>query len=134
MMVTYTAYEVAQELNVPYRTVMNWVQHELLNPEGARRGHRRPTTWHSKDMREASVLAGLRLAGFSLQRIRKAVAYLRSLGQNPMSTGEFLVVRTAEGNPADVIKFCDEGEALSLIRQRGQLVMPLWTPDQEVAE
>ena len=129
-MTTYLAREVAEIHGLPYRTLMHWVEGGLLNPEGARRGHRYATTWHEKDLREASVLAGLRRAGFSLQRLGEAVDYLRSIGHNPMSTGEFLVVRTVEGEPADVIKFCDTGEVIALLRRPGQLVFPLWAPDE----
>jgi len=129
-MTTYLGREVAEIHGIPYRTLMRWAEDGLLNPVGARRGHRYPATWHETDVREASVLAGLRRAGFSLQRLREAVDYLRSIGHNPMSSGAFLVVRTSEGHPADVIKFCDTGEAIALLRRPGQLVFPLWAPDE----
>jgi DNA-binding transcriptional MerR regulator len=109
---------------------MQWVQYGLLHPEGANRGRRYTTTWREKDAREASILAALRTAGFSLQRLRQAIDYLRDLGHNPMSTGEFIVIRRSGGEPADVIKITDSGEAIPLLRDRGQLVMPLWRPDQ----
>jgi len=104
---------------------MNWVEQGLLNPEGARRGRRYPSTWSAKDLREATVLTACRRAGFSLQRLRRAIEYLRSLGHNPLSTGEFIVVGTGKGEPAELIKVCDSGEALALIRDPGQVVMPL---------
>ena len=119
------ALEVAGRIGTPYRTLMNWTEQGLLNPEGARRGRRYPSTWCTKDLREATVLTALRRAGFSLQRLRKAMDYLRSVGHNPMSTGEFVVVRTGKGEPAELIKFCDTGEALALIQDPGQVVMPL---------
>lgn len=119
------AYEVAGKIGTPYRTLMHWVGQGLLNPEGARRGRRYASTWNAKDLREATILAALRRAGFSLQRLRKAFEYLRSVGHNPMSTGEFVVVHTGKGEPAELIKFCTSGEALALIRDPGQVVMPL---------
>jgi len=128
-MMPYTAHAVAELLRVPYSTLMRWVGVGLLAPEGARGGRRRATTWRVKDVREASILVALRRAGFSLQRLRAAMAYLRSIGHNPMSTGEFLVVRGGDGEPADLIKVCSSGEAIDLIRRRGQMVLPLWTPD-----
>ena len=131
---TYTAAQAAEVVACPYRTLMYWVEEGLLNPEGACRGRRYPTTWHPKDMREASMLAALRRAGFSLQKLKEAVAYLRSLGQNPMSTGKFIVIRLEGGPPSELIKLCETGEAIELLQRPGQLVMPLWTPDPEVAE
>jgi len=126
MMTTYNSYEVAGRVGVSYRTLMRWVQHNILNPEGARRGHRFPTTWHRKDLREASVLAACLRAGFSLQRMRKALNYLRGIGHNPLSTGDFLVIRLGNGgDPSELVKICDTGEALALIQQPGQLVMRL---------
>jgi hypothetical protein len=75
------------------------------------------------------VIVGLRRAGLSLQKIKEACAYLRSLGHNPMSTGTFLVVRTGKGEAKDLVKICTTGEALALVKDRGQLVLPLWTED-----
>ena len=123
---TYTAYQVAERVGVAYRSLMRWVQRGILNPEGARRGHRNETTWHDKDLREASVLAGCLRAGFSMQKMGKALEYLRGIGHNPMSTGDFLVIRLGNGaDPSELVKICDTGEALALVRQPGQLVMRL---------
>ena len=133
-MAEYTAAQAAELSETPYRTIMRWAVQGLLNPEGAGRGRRYPTIWRDKDIREASVLVGLRRAGFSLPRLREAISYLRSLGQNPMSTGRFLAVRNGDGHPSELIKFCNTGEAVALLQQPGQLVLPLWTPGQEVAE
>ena len=130
----FTAAQVANVISRPYRTLMYWVGKNLLNPEGARRGRRYSTTWHTKDVREASMLSALRRAGYSLQQLREAMAYLRSLGQNPLSSGEFIVIRHGDGPPSELVKLCDTGEAVALIRNRGQLVLPLWTPDQEEAQ
>lgn len=127
---THTAAQVAHAVACPYRTLMYWVEKGLLNPEGARRGRRYPTTWHPTDVHEASILAALRRAGFSLQKLREALAYLRSVGHNPLSSGQFIVIRLGNGTPSELVKICREGEALALIRQRGQLVLPLWTPEE----
>lgn len=129
---TYTAYEVADLLGMPYRTLMSWVEHGLLNPENARRGHRRATIWHATHVREASVLNALRMAGFSLQQLFAARDYLISLGHNPLSTGDFLVMRGARGNCKDIVKICDTGEAVSLLAQRGQLLLPLWREEEPI--
>lgn len=126
MTATYRADEVADLVCVPYRTLMRWVQGGVLNPEGARRGHRNETAWRPKDLREASVLVALRRAGFSMQKMRRALDYLRSIGHNPMSTGDFIAVRLGNSeHPSELIKICSTGEALALLQQPGQLVLPL---------
>lgn len=130
MTVAYTGYQVAELVGVPYRSLMRWVEAGLLNPEGARRGHRNPATWHDKDLHEASVLAACRLIGFSMQKMRKVMTYLKSVGQNPLSSGEFVCLYTGDGEPAELIKFCESGEVLALVRKPGQVVLPLWTPDR----
>ena len=132
-MTTYTSAEVAELAGTPYRTLMRWAAQGLLNPEGAHPGRGvgrwQPTTWHAKDVREASILAGLRRAGFSLQRLREGIEYLRSIGHNPMSTGEFLAVRDGDGHPSELIKVCDSGEAIALLQKPGQMVFRLWVPE-----
>lgn len=127
----YTSFEVARMAGVQYRTLMYWVAFGLLNPVNARAGKRKSTIWNDKDVREASVLNCLRRAGFSLQRLRQAIDYLRSINHNPLSTGNFIVVCTQEGKPQDVIKICDTGEALQLLHNVGQLVLPLWQSGKE---
>ncbi len=116
---------VAAQIGIPYRTLMGWMEAGFLSPENARQGHRRETVWHAKDVREATVLAACRRAGFSLQKMRRAIEYLRSLGHNPLSSGQFVVVGTGTGEPSELIKICDSGEALALIHNTGQVVMPL---------
>ncbi len=128
-MAYFTAQEVAELTGTPYGSLMYWVKEHLLNPEGARAGRRRATIWHDKDLREAAILNGLRRAGLSLQQLRRAIEYLRSVGHNPLSTGQFLVVSNQDGEPQDVIKLCDEGEAIDLLKQPGQLVLRLWDGD-----
>lgn len=130
-MSVYTSFEVAQMAGVQYRTLMYWVAFGLLNPVNARAGKRKDTIWIDKDVREASMLNCLRRAGFSLQRLRQAMDYLRSINHNPLSTGDFIVVRTREGEPQDVIKICDSGEAFQLLHHVEQLVMPLWQSGKE---
>ena len=124
-MATFNAYEVAARVGVRYPTLMRWVGRGLLNPEGARAGHRRATTWRDKDLREASVLAALRRAGFSMQKLKRVIEHLRSLKHNPLSSGEFIAIKTSNGSPQELVKICDTGEAMLLIREPGQLIMPL---------
>ncbi|MBN1572537.1 MAG: MerR family transcriptional regulator [Deltaproteobacteria bacterium] len=123
--------EAARILNIPYRTLMRWSEGGLINVEGG--GYRgKGTLWTELNIREASVIYALRTARLSLQKIRDIMEYLKSLGENPMSSGDFLVVKGEDGEPREIIKFVSTGEAISLLkRTRGQLVLPLWKPGDE---
>lgn len=127
---TYTSKQVAEMIGVPYRTIMHWVTDGLIRPafeQGIER--RKKIRFSAKDVREASILAGLRANRLSLQQVRESLSYLRSIGHNPMSTGDFLIIQGRDGKPKDLLKFCNSGEVLDIIKGRyGQLVMPLWTP------
>jgi len=122
---SYTGHEIADMTSLQYRTLQHWVERGLLNPEGARRGKWQAATWHDKDLREATVLSACRRAGFSMQKMRQAAEYLRGIGHNPFSTGQFVVVKNGPGEPQELIKYCDSGEAIALLRQPGQVVMML---------
>lgn len=126
-MKTYLAAQVADMVGVPYRTLMDWVAHELLNPLNARSGQRIQTAWRPKDVREASVLANLRRAGFSLQNIKRACAGWERRG---MPDGDFVVFRIGKGEPDDVMMFCDEDEARRQLGNPGRLVMRVWSADK----
>ena len=118
---THTGYEVAEIVGIPYRSLMNWVELSLLNPEGARRGKRWPTTWHDKDLREAAILAACWRAGFSRQKLCRVASYLKSVSHN---VGEFIAVKTGKRELAELISFCDVGDVVSLLRE-GHIVLPL---------
>ncbi len=124
---TLTTYDVADLTGVPYRTVARWASEGLVTPAGGGR-QRIEWVWQPKHVREVSIIHGLRSAGLSMQKVRDCFEYLRRrLGQNPASTGRFLVVRGRTGRPRDLVKLCDSGEAIALLnrRTRGQLVFPI---------
>lgn len=125
----YTGREVSEFIAVPYETLMRWARQGLLNPEGGGR-QRVKTYWHAKDVREASILTALRKAGLPLQKLTGVVAYLRTVGHNLLSSGEFLLVRARTGEPRDIVKFCTTREAISLLRKdtQGYLLFRLWSP------
>ena len=123
-----TSADAAAALGLPYRTLMGWVESGLLEPELApgpyRDGHKRPArVWAEKNLREAAVLIRLRRALVPLRQIRAAMEHLRACGQNPFSTGKFLVMGNPR-RPGSVIKVCDSGELRDLIAL-GQFVLPL---------
>ena len=125
----YRTAEVAQMLDVNERTLLYWASIGLVSPRGG--GRRRPWKWSPKHVREVSVIAGLRQAGITMQALREAWGFLRSVGHNPGSSGQFVVLSTSKGKlTRDVVKLCDGGEALNLAREhRGQLMLiPVWEP------
>lgn len=119
-----TSAQVAEKVAVPYRKLMRWVEEGLLHPDRVPE-HRRPAAkWTAKDVREANVIVQLRQRGVPLQRIHQAMDYLRSLGHNPFSSGQFLVL----GDPtrdSGFVKVCETGEVIDLV-SHGQLVLPLF--------
>lgn len=128
----YTTEFVAETLGVPRRTLLHWASEGLLAPAQYERIRRVPVLWSEKNIREASVLVHLRKSRLSLQRIRSIMAYLRGLGHNPMSTGEFVVLMGSRGKPSEIVKICTSGEAIALMtKHRGQYMLPLWSPEEE---
>lgn len=129
-MQTYTPEQAAQLTGVPYRTLHRWITDGLIRPKYRRANIRkRDIELTTKDVREISILCALRRGGLSMQTLRDVLDYLRSIGHNPMSTGQFIAIMGKSGKPADLVKICTTGEALELIGQcRGQLVLPIWTP------
>jgi len=110
---------------------MRWFERGLVTPQGGG-AQGKDTWWTAKDVREASILAGLRTARFSLQKLTEAIVYLRGIGHNPMSSGQFLVISGNDGDPRELVKICSTGEAVALMRKhRGQLILPLWSPPTE---
>jgi DNA-binding transcriptional MerR regulator len=127
----YTTAYVADALGVPQRTLLHWVSEGLIEPAQWERTRRVPVLWSEKNVREASVLVHLRTSRLSLQKIRGIMGYLRRLGHNPLSTGQFLVLTGSTGKPSQLVKVCASGEALQLMtRGQGQLMLPLWSPEE----
>ncbi len=123
----WTSEEVAEKINVPYRTLMRWQQEQLIQPERAGKHQKSAALWSQKNLREARVIATLRSQGVSLQKTRRAMEYLRSIGHNPFSTGSFLAL--AEGG--EVLKIMSDSEALSVLRKPGQRVLLFVSLDDE---
>lgn len=116
----------ARRAGVPYPTVARWVQQGLITPpdyEGRPGGR---VFFGEKELRELTLLVKLR-GLLSLQALRKATAYLRKLGYNPLSTGYFAVL-AGPPNKRRLIKIDDHGGAIELLgKHRGQmLLIPLW--------
>ena len=133
--VTYTSDIVADAVGIPYRTLMRWVEEGLVIPAIHPKKHRIPVQWSKKNLREVGILGQLRKYKLSLQQIRGIMNYLRELGDNPFSSGEFILLLGSDGLPEELVKIRNGGEALSLMKtHRGQLLLPLWQPRREMKE
>lgn len=121
-----TLSEAAERIGVPQPTLTRWVKSGLVRPPDYVGRQRVPVNVTPKCLREFSMLAQLREAGVSFQALRRAAKYLRGLGQNPFSSGRFAVLKGGE-----LVKLCDEGAAVELIKQPGQMVLLLEGPEIE---
>jgi len=121
----YASQQVAERAGVPYRTLMRWVEQGLIRP-AIYAGRGQKTLFSKKDFREIAILARLR-GFFSMQQLRKALKALRKLGHNPLSSGDFAVVRDVRGERI-LVKICDEDEVIELLRKEpGQLrLLPIF--------
>lgn len=128
-----TTAEVSKIVGIPRRTIAQWaVDFHLVLPEGAGRGRGkgRYAVWEHRHVDELKLIARLRNDfGFSMQHIRQIGDTLRAQGENPFSRGRFVAVSTKTKHP-EIIRIGDERDAVSMLRQPGQLVFCIDTdPD-----
>ena len=130
----YTSRQVAEQAGIPYRTLMRWVQEGLIRPAVYSGGRGQKVFFSKKDFREVAILARLR-GFFSLQQLQQVLDYLRSLGHNPLSKGDFLVVRDVRGERL-LLKLCDKGEVIQALEENpGQLrLFPIFDIEEAIAE
>jgi len=122
--------EAAAMLGVKQQVLTQWLQAGIVEVAGWRRRHGAAVPLEAKHLRELATVRDLRHAGVSLQAVRRAARFLRTLGLNPFSKGQFLVVAKGE-----VVRIADTGEAISLLREPGQrLLVPLLPLDGPVID
>ena len=121
-----TTLEVSQLIGIPRRTLADWVKFGIIIPEGAGGGRRKTATWEDRHIDEIKLIMRLRDDfGYSMQKIRKVADWLRARGNNPFSRGRFVAIPVIGREGGDLIRICDEQEALSLLRTPGQLVFSI---------
>jgi hypothetical protein len=129
---TYTAYEAAEKVGLPYRTLMRLAERGDIKLPDYKGGRGNAARWSETNVREASIWAALRRCSFSAQQLREVMDYLRNLGDNPFSSGDFLTIegrpmRGKKQKPRDLVKIRSTGEAIELLRaNRGQIMLPIW--------
>ena len=109
----FTTSDVIGLTGITARQLQWWDERGLIKP--ARRGHRRIYSWDQ--LVTAAVISQLRRRGFSLQRVRKVVAFLsREFGANLATTvraasqyhlltdGTNLYLRTSHRQVVDLLK------------------------------
>lgn len=126
----YDSHTVAAQLDIPYRTMMYWVETGLIRPHTYTGRRRTPVLFSDKDVKEIARLAQLRryLRG---QSLRDVLNRLRAMGHNPLSQGDFLVLENRKGQ-RNVIKIMQNNEAIELLHNRseGQLRLIPLTGDE----
>jgi DNA-binding transcriptional MerR regulator len=126
----YDSRTVAAQLNIPYRTLMYWVETGLIRPHTYSGRRRTPVRFSDKDVKEIGRLAQLRryLRG---QSLRDVLNTLREMGHNPLSQGDFLVLENRKGQ-RNVIKIMHNNEAIELLHAQptGQLRLIPLTGDE----
>ena len=80
---SFTSIEVAQLTGITLRQLQWWDEQNIVTP--SRHGHRR--IYSLDDLAEIAIICDLRRRGFSLQKIRRMVQFLRrQLGRRLMQT------------------------------------------------
>jgi len=113
--VYFNTVQASRLLGIKRETIKSWLDAGLVKPAFRAFRHRVPVKLDGKNLRELAVISGLRKAGVSMQHVKKAAVYLKSLGHNPMSKGKFLV-QTVQGRKA-VFKIMPENEVIDLSRE-----------------
>ena len=116
-------------LGMPQPTGTRWIQSGIIRVKGHEGRQGEKFDLSPKQVRELAVLAQLRSL-LSLQALREAGAFLRRLGHNPFSDGQFAVLE-GHRNHCRLVKLTDKGEAIELLgKGQGQLLlMSLVEPD-----
>lgn len=119
----YDSRTVANQLDIPYRTLMYWVETGLIQPHEYSGRRRTPVRFSADDVREIGRLAQLRkyLRG---QSLRDVLNRLRAMGSKPLSQGDFLVLENRKGQ-RNVIKILQNNEAIQLINSQPDSQMRL---------
>lgn len=126
----YSLVDIAKMDNTPpQRTLYNWLTDGIIEPK-TKKGSR--SYFSEKTIREVRVLKMLRNY-FSLQKLKDVHSYLKSIGHNPYSRGNWLIIDTGkEGNERYRLQKEMDGKTIELTNNnRGQLVLPLWMEDNE---
>ncbi len=74
---TYTSQEACRLAGVSYRQLDYWVRQMVIKPTQGARGSGSARGWSATEVVQLRVMSELREAGVSLQKIRRAVSWLR---------------------------------------------------------
>lgn len=117
----YNTTQVCRLTGLGVRRLQSWVTQGFITPEVVQVGPRRCIyRWTFRDVLALRAAAAARLAGASMQALRRAVAYLGTL---PESGSGHVLSRTvlALDGRGEIFKVLPgERQALALVRRRGQ--------------
>jgi DNA-binding transcriptional MerR regulator len=112
-----TSEQVAEQLGVPYRSLMRWAAEGLVQPLTFGKGNS-ARLWTERQINEARVVARLRGEGVALADARRALACLRA-ELEPFAPGNLLVL----GKEACVV--CDAEAIIDLLKAPSRMRMPV---------
>ena len=123
----------AKALDIPAMTVSTWVKAGLVKPVGEYRGRRGArVNLGPKQLRELENIRRLRTTGLTMKDLRLAMKYLRGIGHNPFSSGQFFVLTEGTARRR-LVKLCDGDTAIELIgKRKGQMMIPAFLGEFEI--
>lgn len=119
-----TLSQAARLTGIPQQTLSHWLQWGLVQPKGWKNKASQPVPITAKEIREFMIIRRLRKSGLSMRKVKRIAAFLRSLGANPFSVGEFLAIESGE-----VYRIINRHEAMALLKKPGQLLLLMPLPE-----
>lgn len=111
---------MARFLGVPQRTIAAWVAKGLIPARESPRGRGKRMALTIEDALTAWTILELKLMGLSLQKVRRVIEYLRSVGL------ELSDVWLLEVAGDEVIAYRSRREAFAVLKRPGQrIILPL---------
>lgn len=124
------AKQLANQVDVPYTTLLSWVDKDLIHPLKRSGKPRTPIEFDSKALRETKIITKLR-EKVSFTTLDKIAKVLSEQGDKPFSRGDFLVIReTSEETDVEIFHSLDQLE----ISLSGEITMilPLYPVEREI--
>lgn len=124
------AKQLANQVDVPYTTLLSWVNNGLIHPVKRPKRARTPIEFDRKGLREAKIMTKLRRKAAS-QTLRKVAQALDEWGHHPFSIGDFLVIE--EKGEESVVSIYENEKQLE-ISTLGDITMilPLYPIEKEI--
>jgi predicted RNase H-like HicB family nuclease len=135
----YTSEEAAKLAGISYRQLDHWTRLGVVKPQRRAEGSGSARRWAPAQIVELRVIAGLRRAGVSMQRVRRAVGWLRRQlpkVKTPLAELSFATdgqrIFYLSPNPGKLVDVLAGGQAVLTIPMEGmEKIAPDWpTPER----